>query len=455
MKKGEGSQPDLDSEGDSNLSESRARWHENRTELERSWLDRDAKAFLHQSLSTPCLTVVESCEGAEFVDIEGRRILDFHGNYIHNLGFGHPEILQAVQEQLHTLSFSTRRYTNKPAIELAEKLGQLTNGSLSRALFAPGGAEAMSMALKIARMVTGRHKTISMWDSFHGATLDTISIGGEATFRYQAGPLLPGTEHVPPFNPSECPFECGSACSGSCARYIDYVLEKEGDVAAVIGETIRSSPFLPHPNYWQTVREACDRHGALLILDEIPHAFGRTGAMFTHQHYGIVPDLLVLGKGLGGGVIPFAAVLAKDELNDAIKDRAIGHFTHEKSPLGSRAALAMIEVIERDELVAGAAAKGKAAIIELKAMAESHPWIHDVRGLGLMLGIELRNPESGEPAKAFANDVMVRSLELGLNFKISMGCILNWTPPLTVTSKQLSKAISILNQALLDCQPAA
>lgn len=446
--KGVPNHPDLDSEGDSNLSTSRLRWQQGRTEQEKDWLERDSKAFLHQSLSTPCLTVLDSCEGAEFVDIEGRRVLDFHGNYIHNVGFGHPEIVEAIHDQLKTLSFSTRRYTNKPAIELAEKLGELSNGSLTRALFAPGGAEAMSMALKIARMVTGRHKTISMWDSFHGATLDTISIGGEATFRYQTGPLLPGTEHVPPFNPSECPFDCGSSCSGSCARYIDYVLEKEGDVAAVIGETIRSSPFLPHPEYWKIVREACDRHGALLILDEIPHAFGRTGAMFTHQHYGIVPDLLVLGKGLGGGVIPFAAVLAKDELNEAIKERAIGHFTHEKSPLGSRAALAMINMIEREGLVEQATKKGAFALQHLQKLKAEHSWIHDVRGLGLMIGVELRHPDTGKPAKELANDVMVRCLELGLNFKISMGCIVNWTPPLTVTQDQLSNAIAILNQAL-------
>ncbi|MDR9447527.1 MAG: aminotransferase class III-fold pyridoxal phosphate-dependent enzyme, partial [Balneolaceae bacterium] len=222
----------------------------------------------------------------------------------------------------------------------------------------------------------------------------------------------------------------------------------------VIGETIRSSPFLPHPEYWNIVREACDRHGALLILDEIPHAFGRTGAMFTHQHYGIVPDLLVLGKGLGGGVVPFAAVLAKDELNEAIKERAMGHFTHEKSPLGSRAALAMIQIIEREGLVEQATKKGAFALQHLQKLKAEHSWISDVRGLGLMIGVELRHPDTSKPAKELANDVMVRCLELGLNFKISMGCIVNWTPPLTVTQDQLSRATSILNQALQDCTPS-
>jgi 4-aminobutyrate aminotransferase len=201
----------------------------------------------------------------------------------------------AVKEQLDRLPFCTRRYTCEPAIALARRLSELAPGPLRRGLFAPGGTSAIGMALKLARVATGRFKFISMWDSFHGASFDAISVGGEAAFRQGIGPLLPGCEHVPPPGPSHCPFKCGAACNLACADYIEYVLEKEGDVAAVIGETVRCTPFIPPPDYWKRVRAACDRHGALLILDEIAVGLGRTGRLFACEHFDAAPDMLVLG----------------------------------------------------------------------------------------------------------------------------------------------------------------
>ncbi|MCU0709667.1 MAG: aminotransferase class III-fold pyridoxal phosphate-dependent enzyme, partial [Pirellula sp.] len=211
-------------------------------------------------------------------------------------------------KQLDQLPFCTRRYTNEPAIRLAEKLISFAPADLSRVLFAPGGASAIGIALKLARAATGRFKTISMWDSFHGASLDAISIGGEAAFRSGAGPLLPGCEHVPPPDPSHCPFRCGERCNHACADYVEYVLEREGDVAAVIAETVRNVPVIPPLDYWKRIRAACDKHGALLILDEIPIGLGRTGRFFAFEHFGIIPDIVVLGKGLGGGVFPLAGI---------------------------------------------------------------------------------------------------------------------------------------------------
>ena len=202
--------------------------------------------------------------------------MDFHGNNVHQVGFGNPDVIAAIKRQLDELPFCTRRYTNRVAVDLAKKLVALAPGDLNRVLFCPGGAEAVGIAVKLARVATGRHKTVSMWDSFHGATLDAISIGGEAVFRRDMGPLLPGTEHVPPPDEYRCVFGCHrrGGCDLICADYIEYILEKEGDIAAVIAEPIRSTPYIPTPGYWQAVREACDRHGALLIFDEIPHCLG-------------------------------------------------------------------------------------------------------------------------------------------------------------------------------------
>ncbi|NWG14475.1 MAG: aspartate aminotransferase family protein, partial [Acidobacteria bacterium] len=362
------------SEGDVNVTPRRAHWAaENLNDDTRRLLDEDARYFLRQSLSTPCLNVLKRCEGAYIEDMQGRRYLDFHGNNVHQVGFGNPRVIDAMVAQLRTLSFCTRRYTNVPAIQLARKLASLAPADLNKVSFAPSGAAAIGMALKLARVATGRFKTISMWDSFHGASLDAISIGGEALFRNGIGPLLPGTEHVPPPDPVHCPWGCGGAqaggeCTLKCAEYVDYVLEKEGDVAAVVAETVRSTPYVPPLEYWKIVRRACDRHGALLILDEIPVCLGRTGRMFACEHYGIVPDMLVIGKGLGGGIFPLAALLAREGL-DIAPDRALGHYTHEKNPVACAAGLATLEVIERENLVQRAEALGKLALELMGAMA--------------------------------------------------------------------------------------
>jgi 4-aminobutyrate aminotransferase len=201
-------------------------------------LDEDAQFFLKQSLSTPCLNAMRACEGIYIEDLQGRRYMDFHGNNVHQVGFSNPDVIAAIKHQLDDLSFCTRRYTNRSAVDLAKKLSEIAPGDLSKSLFCPGGAEAIGIALKLARVATGRHKTISMWESFHGATLDAISIGGEAVFRQDMGPLLPGTEHVPPPDEYRCVFGCSKrgGCDLVCAHYVEYILEKEGDVAAVISE---------------------------------------------------------------------------------------------------------------------------------------------------------------------------------------------------------------------------
>ncbi|MBL05791.1 MAG: aspartate aminotransferase family protein [Planctomycetota bacterium] len=437
------------SEGDVNLSPRRADWVEKHLDEEtRRLLDEDSRLFLHQSLSTPCLDVLAACEGVHIENLQGRRLLDFHGNNVHQVGFSHPKVLDAVKAQLDELSFCTRRYTNRPAIELARTLRELAPGDLGRVLFCPGGAGAMGMALKLARCATGRFKTISMWDSFHGASLDTISIGGEAFFRSGMGPLLPGAEHVPPPDSYRCVWDCGGECNLKCADYIEYVLEKEGDVAAVIAETVRSTPFIPPPDYWRRVRAACDRHGALLILDEIPHCLGRTGKMFTCEHYDVVPDMLVVGKGLGGGIFPFAALIAREELNLAA-DKALGHYTHEKSPVACAAALAAIGVIEDEELLKNAERIGGFALEKLGELERRHALVGDVRGLGLLLGVELvRDRETRERAVEEAEEVMYQALSRGLSFKLTMGNIITLTPSLTITRDEMGEAVRILDESL-------
>lgn len=442
--------PGLLSEGESNLSARRRQWREQQVSAaSRHWLDADAEVFLHQSLSTPCLDVLGGAKGAAIENLDGRQILDFHGNSVHQVGFGHEHVIAAVKRQLDTLPFCTRRYTNETAIRLAQKLAALAPGDLGRVLFAPGGAGAMGMALKVARAATGRHKTVSMWDSFHGASLDAVSIGGESLFRQDIGPLLPGTEHVPPPDPMHCPFACGERCNLKCAEYVGYVLDKEGDVGAVISETVRSTPYVPPRDYWRIVREACDRHGTLLILDEIPTALGRTGKMFACEHYDIVPDMLVIGKGLGGGVYPLAALIVREHLNVS-PDRALGHYTHEKSPVGCAAGLATLEVIEDEGLLERAGALGSSALARLRTIADGDPRVRDLRGVGLLLGVELE-PEEGQDVATLAEAVMYACLARGLSFKISMGRVITLAPALTISEQELGQGLNILQASLAAC----
>lgn len=445
----------LRSEGDVNLSPRRRDWSAGHiAPATQARLEADGHHFLHQSLSTPCLNVLAKAEGAWIEDVEGRRYLDFHGNNVHQVGFSHPRVVAAIKQQLDELSFCTRRYTCEPAIELARRLGELAPGDLKRVLFAPGGTSAIGMALKLARIATGRFKFVSMWDSFHGASLDAISIGGEAVFRKGIGPLLPGCEHVPPPEPLRCPFKCGSTCSLACADYVEYVLEKEGDVAAVIGETIRCTPFVPPPDYWKRIRAACDKHGALLILDEIPIGLGRTGKFFACEHYDVVPDLLVLGKGLGGGIFPLAALLAREHLNVATHT-ALGHYTHEKNPVACAAGLATLEVIRDENLVHHAATLGDYTLERLRELKSRHPLIGDVRGKGLLLGVELIRPAATPvsppiPATDDAEQVMYAALKRGLNFKVTMGNLLTLTPALILTRAEMDLALSILDDSLTE-----
>lgn len=439
----------LKTEGDLNISPYRQAWSETHIDAEtRRWLEKDEKFFLRQSLSTPCLNVLTKAEGIYLEDLEGRRYMDFHGNDVHQVGFANPRVLAAVQEQMQLLPFCTRRYTNIPAIRLAEKLASLAPGNLNKVLLAPGGTTAIGMALKLARVATGRFKTISMWESFHGASLDAISIGGEALFRSGIGPLLPGTEHVPPPNAYRCAFGCNGVCNLRCADYIEYVMEKEGDVGAVIAETVRNTGIIPPPDYWKRVREACDRHGALLILDEI-HGLGRTGRMFSCEHYDVVPDILVVGKSLGGALFPLAGIIAREEL-DVAPHIALGHYTHEKNPVACAAALATIECLEQENLVERSRTLGTWALDRLREMQARQPRIGDVRGLGLLMNVELvENRETQAPARELAERVMYEALSRGLSFKVTMGNVITLAPPLIITQEQMAGALAILEDSLL------
>ncbi len=438
------------SEGDVNTTPARQAWNASMDdERTQALLKRDSEVFLHQAMSTPCLDTLEAAEGIYIQDSTGKKYMDFHGNNVHQLGYGHPHVIKRVQEQIAKLPFSPRRFTNETAIECAEKLTQICGGELNRVLFAPGGTSAVGMALKLARHITGNYKVVSLWDSFHGASLDAISVGGEACFRQGMGPLMAGVERIPPAVSYRGAFPVADGSDVHYADYLEYVIEKEGGVGAFIAEAVRNTDVqVPSKAYWKRIREICDKHNVMLIIDDIPNGMGRSGEWFTYQAYDIEPDMLCIGKGLGGGLVPIAAMVTKDKYNTA-EQISMGHYTHEKSPIGCAAALATMEAIEQDGLLDKAKVDSQFMREKLLEMKAKYPMIGDVRGIGMLWGIELvTDHESKARAYDEAEAVLYQCLNNGVSFKVSQGNVIQLSPPLIITREQLIEALAIFEEAI-------
>ncbi|MFV8370012.1 aspartate aminotransferase family protein [Flavobacterium sp. LB2R40] len=434
-------------EGDINLTEARIDWLDTTIdEKTKMLLDKDARYFLHQALSTPCLDVLNDCNDASFTAISGKKYYYFHGNNVHQIGYSNPKLIEKITAQLHRLSFSPRRFTNEPAINFAEKLASLCPGSLNRILLTPNGSSAVGIALKLARAITKKFKVVSFWDSFHGASLDAISVGGESVFREYMGPLLPGIERIPPPVTYRGIFENNE---NKCLEYLEYVFAKEGDIGAFIVETIRNTDVqIPSKHFWREARNLCDKYGVLLLLDEIPIALGRTGKMFAFEHYDIEPDILCLGKGLGGGIFPQAAIITRDEYN-VFGSVSLGHYTHEKSPVGAIAGLTTIQFIEENNLLEKVQEDALYMQSVLRRFQETFALIGDVRGIGLLWGIELvKDRTTKEKAIVEAEKVMYACLKRGLSFKVSAGNVLQLSPALTISRAELKEALQILEESL-------
>jgi len=370
-------------------------------------VQRDASAFFHQHGSSPCLATLRGADGIWLEDVDGRRFIDLHGNTAHHLGHRNPEIVAALKHQLDTLAFAPRRFTNEPAVLLAEKLLAHWPGAPAKVLFATGGSDAIEIALKLARVATGRHETISLEGSYHGHGFGAFGLS-QAEPDARLGPFLPGRHHVTPYWQGE---DGPARMLADIAR----IFAQSPGIAAVIAEPLRSNCHVPPPHLWPEVRRLCDAHGAKLIFDEIPSGLGKTGRFFAFEHFGAVPDAVVLGKALGGGMLPIAAVIADARLNVA-PELELGHYTHEKNPLTTRAALTAVEIIERDGLVARAAELGARLIAGVEGIARRTPFIVKARGLGLLLAVEFDPSVWGmAPGAAFTDRLVEACFAQGLS----------------------------------------
>tara|TARA_E500000318_G_scaffold30558_1_gene30342 strand:- start:2522 stop:3751 length:1230 start_codon:yes stop_codon:yes gene_type:complete len=397
---------------------------------------RDASAFLHQAGSTPVDHVFVTCEGAWATDETGHRFLDFHGNSCHNIGYRHPKLIAALKEQLDTLSFTPRLFTSEPPVELAEMLAACWPYGPAKVLLGVSGADAIEMALKLAYIATGRTSTVAFDGSWHGAALGALSVGGTAGER-NGLPALEGCHHAPSYWPrrqGEDPETCARGSFDGLKKIF------EGDqIAALIAEPVRSTGQAAPDWFWPEVRTLCDRAETLLIFDEIPTGLGKTGRLFASEHTGIAPDVTVLGKSLGGGVLPLSAVIARTEL-DVAGHLGIGHYTHQKNPVLARAGIETLRIIEAENLVTSSAVKGRGALTVLERMIEEIPAYEVATGLGLSMAVACSNPGQLKALK----DACYR---LGLNTGATDGRLLTLSPPLTISGDELAKATDILRHA--------
>lgn len=413
------------------------------------WLEEDSRYFLHQALSTPVMNVISRTEGPYFYDLNSRQYLDLHGNGVHNAGFSNPEVVAAVKKQLdEALAFTPRRFTNIPAVNLAKKLVNTTPAGLDRVLFCPGGSQAIEMAIMLAKQITGRWKTISFWDSYHGTGFQSASVGGEEHFTVGQGPMVPGAFHVefPNYYRNPWGWSDQDAIDEEYLRQIRNILRINPDVAAILGEPISATPVIPSRHYWQEVKSLCDEHGIFLLFDEIIEGFGRTGKWFACEHF-VTPDVLVLGKSLGGGVVPFAGIVTHEKYN-VLGHRSIGHYTHEKNPLCAAAGLAEMEYIEKNKLVENAAKLGAVLKDRLLELQDIYPLIGHVDGVGFHLGIDLvKDRKTKERAVEEAEKILFYCMQRGLAFKVIEGNVITMRPSLVIGMEHIDFIVDTLKDA--------
>jgi 4-aminobutyrate aminotransferase len=407
-----------------------------------SLVDRDAAVFFHQEGSSPCLAALRHVEGCWIEDTQGRRYIDLHGNTTHHIGHANPELVAALRDQLDTLTFSPRRYTNEPATALAELLTAQWPGGPAKVLFTTGGSDAIELATKMARVATGRSATISIEGSYHGHGFGAYGLSRTAPDP-RLGSFLPDRVHVRSY------WRHGAdAMLADIERALN---ETPGGVAALIAEPMRSNCHVPPVGLWSEVRRLCDGAGTALIFDEIPSGLGKTGRFFAFEHFGARPDMVVLGKALGGGMLPIAAVLA-DSRFDIAPELSLGHYTHEKNPLTTRAALTCLTIILRDELADRAARLETIVRDKVAEMARTVPAIRSVRGKGLLLAIEL----NFAALEGITEDHLLAALlDHGISTTTKGDDAIGFSPPLTISEPDLLHALDSIGEALKSLSSAA
>ncbi len=409
-------------------------------------------------------------KGVRVTDSEGKSWIDVNGGYVSvNVGYGRTDIADAALEQMKKLVYFPQGSTTEPLARLVAKLAELAPGNLERTWPVTGGSEANETALKLARSYhkrtgePGRYKIISRKGSYHGATAGVMWLGGTAD-RSDYEPAYPGMVYAPHPNPYRCELggQTPSECAVRCAHAIEELIKFHGPktVAAVIAEPVASSlgAMVPGDEYWPMLREICDKYGVLLIADEVINGFGRTGKMFASEHWGVVPDIMTVAKGIVSSYLPIAATIATTDVADVfageenVFSQALTFGGH---PVTAAAAVKNIEILESENMVQNSAETGAYFKEQLQGLQQDHPIIGDVRGIGLLLAMELvqdrETKEHFPPEAKLSERLNDKIKEQGLILN-SDGKTINIGPPLCITRSEVDEIVTGLDRVLRDTE---
>jgi taurine--2-oxoglutarate transaminase len=407
----------------------------------------------------------ERAEGVYLWDRDGKRYIDFSSQLMNvNIGHGDQRVTEAVAAQMRELSYVYPGMITKARGDLGKRLADITAPNLTKAFFTLGGAEAIENAVKLARVYTGRHKIVSLYLSFHGASYGAISVGGDPRKFAVDSQAMPGTVHVE--NPyfyrcpwySETPEQCAERAADAMERIISY--ENPGSVAAIIleGESGTSGCIKYPPGYWKRVREICDKHGILLIADEVMSGFGRTGKWFGSDHHGVKVDLMCMAKGITAGYLPLGAVMVDEQIAKSFDEKALPlGLTYSAHPVSCAAAVAVLDIYEEDNLLENTLEMGKYLDARMCDLMGQHPSIGDWRNTGLFGCIELvKNRQTKEPMAPWnaapnqmeiMNQVAAKIRELGMYTFVRWNYIFV-APPLNITREELDEGLAIISEAI-------
>ena len=391
--------------------------------------------------------------GCTLIDEDGKRYLDFvAGIGVGSVGHCHPHYVEALKQQAERLTFSS--FTTEVRAKFLTLLASVTPKGLSRIQMFSGGAEAVEAAFRLAKSATRKFEFIGFWGGFHGKTGGVLGLLGD-DFKKELGPFMPGLYSAPYGHCYRCPWKltfpsCGMACAEHLRQVIRY--QTQGEIAAIIVEPVQGTAgnVVPPPGFLQAVQDIAKEHGALLIADEMQTGFGRTGSMWGCDHERLVPDVMTVGKGIAGG-FPLSALISTDELTSRkpFANPSGSSSSYGGNPLASAAGLATLEIIIKDDLVKNAERVGNVMMARLRSMQDRYRCIGDVRGRGLMLGLELvRNRESKEPLpKDVTRALFQECLRRGL-VAMCYSPIIRISPPLVISDDQALQGLELLDEAL-------
>jgi len=408
---------------------------------------------------------IEKAKGVYLYDRSGKRYIDFSSQLMNvNIGHGHPKVTEAVVQQMNEVSYVYPGMITKVRGDLGKKLSEIAPGKLTRTFFTLGGAEAVENAIKLARIYTGRHKIITQYQSFHGASYGAFSAGGDPRRLAVDGQAAPNFVHVE--NPYfyRCPWGSKTIeeCSERATAHVERVIKYEGpqNVAALLfeGESGSSGCIKYPPGYIKKLKAICDQYGILWIDDEVMSGFGRTGKMFAIEHHGIEPDIMCMAKGLTCGYIPLGGIMVKEEIAKHFDDKPLPlGLTYSAHAVACAAAMAVLKIYDDEHLVENAAKMGQYIESRVEELTQKHPSIGDYRNTGLLGCIELvKNRQTKEPMAPWnakpnemeiMNKVAAKITELGMFTFVRWNWIFT-APPLCVTKEQIDEGLDIISKAI-------